>query len=300
MSELAADLTEEEEVEYVDEEVYVEEDGEVPGGDAGAADAVEHPTMTVDHADLSDYVVQHGAHREYKVPVGAIVHEAPKPMRVSSGSHIGEMVASKSGLVWDGLQYFHVHLVGGTTINGFEEMAPHVCFKPPLSEELDADWDTDDEKWLRPIPAKVMEHFQPIWKAAIKDKFSDRLEKLKEVLKKYDRVLKWVPEQMNGQRLDPKSYMWMGKNSFVLITGKKLKSIRVAPVPVPRNVKGGAEKQAATAAKAFGKRAASSMDGQSDASDVTTVPDAKVIRIGPVATTSTYTLDGFVYATLMA
>lgn len=249
--------------------------------------------QAVDQADLSSYVLQHGAHREYKVPKGLLAHEAPKPMKVNDGHHLGEMVASKSGLVWEGLQYFHVHLIGSTTISGVEEIAPHVCFKPPEGSE-----ETDDENWLRPIPAKVMEHFQPIWKTAIKERFEDRPDKLKEVLKKYTRVLKWRPDQMTGQRLDPKSYFGMGKNSFVLITGNKLKSIRIAPVPVPRNVKGG-EKQVSPGSKASGKRAASVMDGQSDASDVTAMPDAKVIRIGPEATTSTYTLDGFVYATLM-
>ena len=34
--------------------------------------------------------------------------------------------------------------------------------------------------------------------------------------------------------------------------------------------------------------------------DVTAMPDARVIRIGPVGTTSTYVLDGMIYATLMA
>ena len=276
-----------------EEEEYAEDSGNEVGEEA----AQDEPSMeqTEEHADLSKYVLQHGAHREYKVPNGLIAHEAGRAMKVNDGHHIGEMVASKSGIVWKGLEYYHVHLIGGTTISGVEEIAPHVCFKPPEGSE-----ETDDAVWLRPIPAKVMEHFQPLWKAAIKAKFADDPEKVKQVLKKYSRVLKWLPEQMTGQRLDPKSYFGMGKNSFVLITGNKLKSIRIAPVPVPRSVKGADKPAAASGAKASGKRTASSMDGQSDASDVTAMPDAKVIRIGPEATTSTYVLDGFVYATLMA
>ena len=39
---------------------------------------------------------------------------------------------------------------------------------------------------------------------------------------------------------------------------------------------------------------------QSDTSEVTAMPDARVVHIGPVATTSTYVLNGIVYATLMA
>jgi hypothetical protein len=280
-----------------EEEEYAEDDG----GELGEEGAQDEPSMeasmeqTEDHADLSKYVLQHGAHREYKVPNGLIAHEAGRAMKVKDGHHIGEMVASKSPVVWKGLEYYHVHLIGGTTISGVEEIAPHVCFKPPAGSE-----ETDDEAWLRPIPAKVMEHFQPIWKAAIKAKFADDSNKVKELLKKYSSVLKWLPEQMTGQRLDPKSYFGMGKNSFVLITGNKLKSVRIAPVPVPRNVKGVEKQPTAPSSKVSGKRAASSMDGQSDASDVTAMPDAKVIRIGPEATTSTYVLDGFVYATLMA
>ena len=42
------------------------------------------------------------------------------------------------------------------------------------------------------------------------------------------------------------------------------------------------------------------VDMQSDTSEVTAMPDARVVHIGPVATTSTYVLNGIVYATLMA
>lgn len=280
-------------VEDDEEEEYAEDSGNEAGEEAAHE---EQPVdQTEEHADLSKYVLQHGAHREYKVPNGLIAHEAGRAMKVRDGHHIGDMVASKSGVVWQGLEYYHVHLIGGTTITGDEEIAPHVCFKPPAGSE-----ETDDEVWLRPIPWKVMEYFQEKWKDSISAKFADDKAKKKDVLQKYSRVLKWMPEQMTGQRLDPKNYYGMGKNSFVPIKDGKLKSIRVAPVPVPRNVKGGEKPAAASGSKASGKRAASSMDGQSDASDVTAMPDAKVIRIGPEATTSTYVLDGFVYATLMA
>jgi hypothetical protein len=92
-----------------------------------------------------------------------------------------------------------------------------------------------------------------------------------------------------------------------LEAGMKLKSIRVAPEPVPRGGnKGEAPSQGAKLTSAISKshksKGASSVavDMQSDASDVTAMPDARVIRIGPVGTTSTYVLDGMIYATLMA
>jgi hypothetical protein len=296
-------------VEEDEEEVYEEVDDTAEGGEKDPAAEME--TAQVEEGDageaagegaeISDYFIQHGAHREYRVPTVLIQHEAPKNMKVKDGHHIGDMVASRSGKTWEGLMWYHVSMIGGENISGEEESAPHICFEPPEGEE------THDEYWLRPIPAKVMEYHQPLWKAAIKDKFADRPEKIQEVFSKYKKVLKWTADKLSGQRLDPKNFP-VGKGGFVpLEAGMKLKSIRVAPEPVPRGGnKGESSSQGAKLISAISKshksKAASSVavDIQSDASDVTAMPDARVIRIGPVGTTSTYVLDGMVYATLMA
>jgi len=276
------------------------EEGEGAQAAAGKADE-EGGT---DSADISDYFIQHGAHREYRVPARLIQHEAPRNMKVKDGRHIGDMVASRAGKTWEGLMWFHISMIGGENILFQEESAPHVCFDPPEGD----DTETDDSHWLRPIPAKVMEYHIPLWKAAINEKYASRPDKVKEVFDRYKKVLKWTADKLSGQRLDPKNFT-VGKGGFVpLSIGVKLKSIRVAPEPVPRNCGGKGEtsshgtKLTSVISKSDKSKGVSSVavDVQSDAPDVTAMPYARVIRIGPVGTSSTYIIDGVVYATLMA
>lgn len=297
-----------------DEEEYEEMEDTAEGAEQegmdneGGAEAEAGETDAEGSGDISDYFIQHGAHREYRVPIGLIQHEAPKNMKVKNGRHIGDMVASRSGKTWDGLMWFHITLIGGENISGEEESAPHVCFDPPDGDAAG----TDDSHWLRPIPAKVMEYHIPLWKAAIKDKYAantdvTKLHQVHEVFAKYKKVLKWTADKLSGQRLDPKTFP-VGKGGFVpLAAGLKLKSIRVAPEPVPRSGTGKGEtsshgtKLTSAICKSHKSKGASSVavDMQSDPYDVTDMPDARVIRIGPVGTTSTYVIDGMIYATLM-
>jgi len=287
------------EIEYTAEDVEHEDDGAHAGPWPSPPPRVEDDT-----ALISDYFIQHGAHREYHVPKRLIQHEAPKNMKVRDGHHIGDMIASRSGKTWEGLMYYHVSMVGGENISGSEESAPHVCFEPP-----DGSLDTDDLLWMRPIPATVMTHHIPLWKAAIDEKYASKPDKLKDVLCKYKKVLKWTADKLSGQRLDPKNFSVGNKGFVPLAAGVKLKSIRIAPDPVPRSGGGKAETSshgtkltsAISKSNKKNKNASSvAVDMQSDASDVTAIPDARVIRIGPVGTTSTYVLDGIIYATLMA
>lgn len=301
---LVANDEEEEYEEMEDTAEAVEQEGMDEEGGAEAAAGEVDAEGGGDSAEMSGYFVQHGAHREYRVPLSLLQHEAPKNMKVKDGHHIGDMVASRSGKTWDGLMWFHVSIIGGENTSGEEESAPQVCFDPPDGDGAD----TDDSNWMRPIPAKVMEYHIPLWKMAIKEKYAAKPDKIQEVFSKYKKVLKWTADKLSGQRLDPKNFP-VGKGGFVpLAAGVKLKSIRVAPEPVPRNGGGKGEslshgtKLISAISKSHKSKGASSVavDMQSDASDVTAMPDARVIRIGPVGTTSTYVLDGMIYATLMA
>ena len=254
----------------------------------------------------SDYCIQHGAHREYHVPLSLIQHTAVKNMKVNDGHHIGDMVASRSGKAWTGLQWYHVSIIGGQNNSDEKESAPHVCFDPPSVEDSHLP-STDDSHWMRPIPAKVMEYHIPLWKDAIKNKYADKPDKIASVFAKYKRVLEWTADKLNGQRLDPKNFP-TGEGGFVpLSAGRKLTSIRIAPETISRNPNtktdtgpGGSKLKSAISKTHKSKGVSgTSVDMQSDTSDVTTVPDARVVRIGPVATTSTNVFDGILYATLM-
>jgi hypothetical protein len=54
---------------------------------------------------VTKYVVQHGAHREFGVRQKFILHEAKRAMLVRDGQHIGSMLNSRSGKMWEGLKW---------------------------------------------------------------------------------------------------------------------------------------------------------------------------------------------------
>ena len=289
----------EEKAEIEEEE---QEDGE--GGGEEEADGDEGAGGD----ELSEYVTQHGAHREYGVPVKFIIFEAKKPMPVRDGEHIGNMLASRSGKAWDGLMHFHVTLMGGhSKTSGKREVAPYVCFKPPEDAE-----ESDDAVWLRSIPAKVIEYHQPLWRAAIKERFKADKEKRNRFLEFSKPVLEWTPEQFTGPKLNPES-LGVGKKDFRLLT-KKLKSLRINPEPVPRG--GGKQpveeakpkaaklssviSQGAPKAKTAASSSSIATMDASEGSEMEVVPDAKVVRIGDVGKVKTFENDGGVFATIFA
>lgn len=257
-----------------------------------------------DAEELSGLQIQHGAHREYSVPEHFVIHRATDEFQVSGGKEIGELVASRSPKVWKYLSYSNVTILGGRNkITGLFEEAPYVTFHPP------AGTDSDDWRWARPVPNAVMRQLIPGWLEQIKEEEID-------LKNEYDKVLKWTEDKLPGQRLVPDN-LQVGKGGFRLLT-TKMRSIRVSPEVVPRKNKASVKAavkanpkthlvSAITKTDPTGKGStfasaayASSETVESDASDVTAMPDARVIRIGPVGTTITYQLDGMIYATLMA
>jgi len=284
-----------------EKEEIEEEEGDGEGGEEDEEEDDDEGNK------LSEYVTQHGAHREYGVPNKFIKFEAKKPMSVLGGEHIGNMLASRSGKAWEGLMHFHVTLMGGhSKTSGKSEVAPYVCFKPPGDTE-----ESDDSIWLRSIPAKVIEYHQPLWRAAIKERFKADKEKRTRFLAFYKPVLEWTPEQFTGPKLNPES-LGVGKKDFRLLT-KKLKSLRINPEPVPR----GGAKQAAEEAKPKAKMSSAISKGApkakgaassssiatmdaSESSEMEVVVDAKVVRIGDVGKVKTFESAGGVFATIFA
>jgi len=260
----------------------------------------------------SKYVVQHGAHREYRVREKFILHEAKRAMTVRDGLHIGSMLGSRSGKIWEGLKWFHVTILGGTlTTTGKFESCPYVCFKPVGEDVV-----SDDAVWLRPIPAKVMEHWQPLWRDEIKEKYKQDPERAKRLIGKdapggYKMVLKWEDSMISGPKLEVQQ-LGIGKKGMLPLK-EKLKSIRENP---PTQPKGGAKVAAAAPAVAITKGgqtklvaglamrgkaiASSSADNESEQSDLTAVAQARTVKIGPSATTKTFEADGTLYATFLA
>lgn len=283
-----------EEEEAVEEEVVEEEEEKQQEIEGESGDEQEEAE---EGNELTDYVIQHGAHREFKMRQKFMVHEAKKAMKVKDGLHIGTMLNSKAGKVWEGMRYFNIHIVGGTLkTTGKYETAPFVCFDPG------EDVDTDDKNWLRPIWSQVMAYWQPKWRAEIKERYSDDKDKMKRILKQYKDVLEWSPEQLTGPKLNPQS-LGVGKNGLVVITDK-LKSLRINPEAVPR---GQAKAVANTTTKLTsaiqkgGKSKASSSnneDASDYGSDITTV-GSHTVRIGDAATTTAFVSGGVLYATFL-
>jgi hypothetical protein len=296
-----------EEQEYEEEEGGEEEGGEEGGeeeemeeedekqqeveGESGAEEEEEE-----EGNELTDYVIQHGAHREFKMRKKFIEHEAKKAMKVKDGLHIGTMLNSKAGKVWEGMKYYHIHIVGGTLkTTGKSEFAPFVCFDPG------DDVDTDDKNWLRPIWAPVMAYWQPKWKTEIKEKFADDRDKMKRILKQYKMVLEWSPDDFTGPKLNPAS-LGVGKGGLVIIKDK-LKSVRTNPEAVPRGQSKTAVKAATKLTSAIQKggkaKASSSNEEASDhGSDITTV-GSHTVRIGDATTTTAFVSGGVLYATFL-
>ena len=236
-------------------------------------------------------------------------------MRVRDGLHMGEILNSKSGMKWKGLDYGNVTILGGNlTTTGKFESCPYVCFKA-----TDGDTEnTDDENWLRAIPPQVMKFMQPLWLKKIKDKYKDDPDRANDLVTLdapggYNMVLTWNESMVSGHKLDIQQ-LGVG-NHGMMPFGRKLRSILENPVT---QSKGGAKAAAAsdvmlsTALKDKSKlisaiskgssktAASSSTDNESEISDMTVVPQAHTVKIGPSATTKTFEADGTLYATFLA
>ena len=274
---------------YAEDEAGVQEEAAAGSEVEEGSDAVnKEPTE-----GMSTLFIQHGAHREYRVPEAFVQHQAVKNLPVKDGEEIGEYVSSRAAARWAKLKYYHVTILGGKNkMSGEMELAPYVCFQPP------DDVDSDDHCWARPIPKAIIEHFQPHWREEIKDKFGDDPDKYKRVKAKYAKVLKWSEDQLPGQRLVP-DRLGVGKGGFVLL-GTKLRSIRVAPDVVPRGTKAGSkadQKAKLVSAISKNKSGKSSADAYSETSEFTTV-EAKTVLLGNVDAVKTFEMNGRLYATL--
>lgn len=308
MSDCKSPTSTRDEMEPADEEEYDEEAGgeeaeqEAGGEEAEQDGAVEEEKQQeieaesgddqddVEEGDeLTDYVIQHGVHREFRMRQKFIVHEAKKPMKVRDGLHIGTMLFSKAGKMWEGLRYFNIHIAGGTLkTTGKYETAPFVCFDPG------DDVDTDDKNWLRPIWNQVITYWQPKWEAEIREKYADDKVKMKRVLKQYKPVLEWSPEQLTGQKLNPQS-LGVGKKGLVALT-EKLKSLRVNPDSVPRGQSKAATKLSGAIQKGKNKASSSAEDASEHDSELTTVTDSRIIRIGDASMYTAFVTGGVLYA----
>ena len=270
--------------------------GEQEGEGGGEQEGEEEGEEEGEGNELTDYVIQHGAHREFKMRKKFITHEAKKAMKVKDGLHIGTMLNSKAGKVWEGMKYHHIHIVGGTLkTTGKDEFAPFLCFDPGDGV------DTDDKNWLRPIWAAVMAYWQPKWKQEIKDKFANDRDKMKRILKHYKPVLEWSPDDFTGPKLNPAS-LGVGKAGLVVMKDK-LKSVRTNPGAVPRGQSKTAVKAATKLTSAIQKggkaETSSSNDQASDqGSDITTV-GSHTVRIGDATTTTAFVSGGVLYATFL-
>lgn len=250
--------------------------------------------------ELSRFVCQHGAHREFKVREKFILHEAKRNLKVKDGLEIGTMLASRAGKQWTGLKWFHVTMMGGTlTTTGKEEMAPFVCFEPPESDK-----ETDDANWLRPIWSQVIEFWQPKWKEEIREKYGGDKEKMKKVLKMYRLVLNWKQEEhLSSAKLNPES-LGVGKTGMV-VCKQKLKSIKITPESQPRG--GGkavaqtqsAPKLQSSIAKGGKAKASTSNDNNSDNGSDVTLVGSHTVRIGDASTTTAFVSNGILYATFL-
>lgn len=251
----------------------------IPVDEAGESDTVEDKSPEEDKS-MSRYVVQHGAHREFGVPKKFIIHEAKKPMSVSCGQHINKMLGSKSGKVWEGLRHYHVTIMGGTLkTTGEHQEGPYVCWKPPEDSV-----ESNDADWLRPIPSKVMEYFQPIWIKELKNKYSDDKERSDRLISFYESVLKWNDGKIDGKPKLSVENLGVGNGDLVVLT-KKLKSIR----STDQN-KGDATSEASTSVK--------TKNNDNDAnSSMVSVDGARTIKLGSVDSVHTFAIEGVLYAT---
>ena len=245
-----------------------------------------------DENEVMEYVVQHGAHKEFWLRKKFMLHEAKKPMNVTGGEQVGKMLASRSYKQWEGLKWYHVHIVGGTTrTTGKKEYGPYVCFNPP-----DGSPETDDVNWLRPIPSMVMNHFQQIWPGELKSKYPEDRKPgtAKRLLENYSMVLNWRESMLSGPKLDVAT-LGVGEFGMVPLT-RKLKSIRL-------NVQKPSVQNSSKLVSAIGKgksaKKQSTEDYGSECGQVSAVDGARTIRLGEVATTNSFEIDGVLYATFL-
>lgn len=253
-------------------------------------------------------ITMHG-HKYYGIPDKFILHKAPEHVEVSEGIEIGEMLKSQSGKMWN-INYKNVTIVGGKMLGSGEfKMSPYVCFKPKQFEE------SDDARWLRPIPAKVMEFWQPTWKEEIKEinelgaadsaPLDDTIDSCG-----ISMVLNWKNETGKGQM----DILQLGiGNGGLVPLEEKPKSIRKNPVPQKKN-----EKKQATSTPGAGsaKREAKPLspickkaekkdvmhkveEAMAENSGISWVQQARTVKIGPSAKTNTFEADGFLYATIL-
>lgn len=260
----------------------IEEEGESDGGEDkdGEQDLL-----------LSRYVVQHGAHREFRIPNKFIIHEAKKPMAVSCGQHISKMLASKSGKVWEGMRHYHVTIMGGKLkTTGEHQEGPYVCFKPPEGSA-----ESDDLNWLRPVPQKVMEFFQPIWTKEIQNKYSDDKKKCASLIASYEPVLKWHEGKIDGKPKLSVENLGVG-NGDLLVLKKRLKSIKATD-----QNKGDNASETSTSGKTE-KKDSKVRNNDSDANFPTgtlLVEGARTIKLGNADSLHTFTSEGVLYATYL-
>jgi hypothetical protein len=251
-------------------------------------------------APATKFVLQYGPHRNnYRVGAGAFVHTASTPLEVADGETIGRVMSSKSGKIWsgEGFRYSQVHIIGGEDKDGKMQSAPYVCFKPP------AGTNTDDELWLRLVPATVMSGLQPAWKKYIASNWANDTRRRDCILGKYAAVLDWSPENTAKRAIDPELF---SDALFKLDTSRKLTSIRKNPVAPPRAAARPSQPNKlvspiAKAAPKGGKGAASSSSLASDAeSEATLFANARTLRLGPKDQVATFEVRGVIYATVVA
>ena len=295
-AESVASREDEMEEEYEEDPGGDEEADAISGDDAG--DDVEvsdkEEEAKDEEKDPDALYTQHGAHREYRVPDNFILNRGTKTFKVKDGVQLGEILASRAVGKWSGLTHQHVTMLGGPNkMSGETEQAPYVIF------ELEGDVDTDDIRWLRPIPSAVMTHYQPKWIDNIKERCAGDSEKFKRQKKKYERVLKWTEEKLNGPRLNPER-LGVGKGGFVLLN-TKLKSAKISPEVQPRNAKGAKAEPKAKLTSAISKNSkarASTSDDLSETSEFTQCLDARTILLGNVDNVQCFTMNGKLYATI--
>lgn len=241
---------------------------------------------------LSRYVVQHGAHREFRVPNKFIIHEAKRPMAVSCGQHLNRMLASKSGKVWEGMRHYHVTIMGGVLkTTGERQEGPYVCFKPPEGSP-----ESDDINWLRPVPSKVMEYFQPIWTREIQNKYSDDKSRCANLIDSYAPVLKWHEGKIDGKPKLCVENLGVGNGDLLVLT-KRLKSIKAAD-----QNKGDNASETSTSGKTE-KKIAKVKNSDTEANFLTCavpVEGARTIKLGNVDSVHTFAIEGVLYATYIS
>ena len=173
---------------------------------------------------------------------------------------------------------------------GEHQEGPYVCFKPPEGSE-----ESDDLNWLRPIPTKVMEYFQPLWIKELQNKYSDDKDKYNGLISFYKPVLKWHDGYIDKKPKLSVENLGVGKGDLVVLK-KRLKSIKAAD-----QSKGDNTSETSTSGKTE-KKDAKVKKSDNDANfftDVNLVEGARTIKLGNVDTVHTFASEGVLYATYL-